>query len=195
MKTIVGLYTQFEHANQAVKAFEEAGFDRQGMSILAREKVIKENAAEEEVTAREVGKSAGAGILGGGVVGGLLGLLVGVGSVTIPGVGPAFAAGSLATALGSAAAGAGAGIATGGIIGALLQLSIPEDEANVYAEGVKRGGVLLVVQVDENREEEARRIMQSTDPLDEEELRAAWQEEGWEEFEAGEASEDKYVLD
>ena len=36
-------------------------------------------------------------------------------------------------------AGAGIGAATGGLIGALVDLGVPEEQANLYAESVRRG--------------------------------------------------------
>jgi hypothetical protein len=49
-----------------------------------------------------------------------------------------------------AATGAAAGAATGGIIGALSQQAgISDEEANVYAEGLRRGGALVSAKVDD----------------------------------------------
>jgi hypothetical protein len=41
------------------------------------------------------------GMLWGGAIGGVLGLLIGAGALAVPGLGPAVAAGTLATALGA----------------------------------------------------------------------------------------------
>jgi hypothetical protein len=100
---------------------------------------------------REAGNEAGEGAaIGGGVgaiLGGVGGLLVGLGTLVIPGLGVIAAAGPLAGAL----AGALAGGAAGGIVGALIGLGIPEEEAVVYEEGVRRGGTLVVLQTEDNR--------------------------------------------
>jgi hypothetical protein len=77
------------------------------------------------------------------VVGGTAGLLAGLGILAIPGVGPVVAAGWLA----ALAAGAVAGGAAGGIIGALTQSGVSKEDAHVYAEGVRRGGTLVVARV------------------------------------------------
>ena len=81
----------------------------------------------------------------------IAGLLVGIGALAVPGIGPVLAFGPLAAAIGATAAGAGLGAAAGGIIGALVGLGIPEEDANFYAEGVKRGGVLVTVRADDAR--------------------------------------------
>jgi uncharacterized membrane protein len=75
---------------------------------------------------------------------GVAGLLLGLGALAIPGLGPLVAAGPLAAAL----AGAGAGAVAGGLMGALTDLGVPEDEARSYVDGLRRGGVLLVVRAE-----------------------------------------------
>ena len=63
--------------------------------------------------------------------------------MAIPGVGPVVAAGWLASTL----AGAAAGAATGGALGALTQAGISDDDAHVYAEGLRRGGAVVSARV------------------------------------------------
>jgi tetrahydromethanopterin S-methyltransferase subunit C len=78
-----------------------------------------------------------------GAIGGTLGLLAGIGSLAIPGLGPFIAAGPIMGAL----AGLGVGGAVGGLVGALVGMGIPEYEAKRYEGRVKDGGVLLSVHV------------------------------------------------
>jgi hypothetical protein len=58
----------------------------------------------------------------GAICGAILGLLLGLGALALPGLGPRVAAGTLATALGTAGIGAVIGTLAGGGIGLLLQL-------------------------------------------------------------------------
>src|SRR5213079_1337536 len=85
----------------------------------------------------------------GGVLGGITGLLVGIGALAIPGIGPVIAGGALASAFGiaggTAVAGAGIGAAAGGIVGALVGMGIPEEEARHFESGFRTGGVLVTV--------------------------------------------------
>jgi len=81
------------------------------------------------------------GVTAGGAIGGTLGLLAGIGSLAIPGLGPFIAAGPIMGAL----AGAGVGGAVGGVVGALVGMGMPEYEAKRYEGRVKNGGVLLSV--------------------------------------------------
>jgi hypothetical protein len=130
---------------------------------------------EGDLTTGE-GAAAGAGI--GAALGGLGGALMGLGLLVIPGVGPALAAGALASGL----IGAGIGGAAGGIAGALANAGVPEEEANYYAEGVRRGGHLVVVTTTEDRYETARDILQRHNPASVRERANTWRQEGWTRF-------------
>ena len=67
------------------------------------------------------------------------------GLMAIPGVGPVVAAGWLvATLTGAAAVGT-----AGGIVGALSQAGFSPEDADVYAESIRRGGALVSVKVEE----------------------------------------------
>jgi len=144
--------------------------------VLARDRVVQDRLVGEH---RSTSAGAAAGVTGGAVVGGLTGLLVGLGALAIPGIGPVIAAGTIATALGSAAVGAGVGAVTGGILGALVGLGVPEEEAQVYAEGVKRGGILVAVRTDDTRATEATNIMRQFNVADINTLRNQWKQAGW----------------
>ena len=123
------------------------------------------------------GAAKGIGI--GAAFGGVGGLLVGLAGLSIPGIGPIVAAGPIASAL----AGAGIGAVAGGTIGALRRLGVPEQDAHYYAEGVRRGGVLVTA--DANDDDEARiaaDIMRNHDAADIEQLARTWRQEGWQGF-------------
>jgi len=70
---------------------------------------------------------------------GTLGLLAGIGSLAIPGVGPFIAAGPIMGAL----AGLGVGAAAGDLVGAMVGMGMPEYEAKRYEGHVKNGGILV----------------------------------------------------
>lgn len=78
-------------------------------------------------------EGAVAGVSAGGVVGGTVGLLVSIGAIAIPGVGPFIAVGPLMVALSGAAAGA----ALGGLAGALVGRALPEVEGEVSEEVIR----------------------------------------------------------
>jgi hypothetical protein len=149
-KTISRLYNSHAEARAAVRELEAAGVSHGDISIVVSN---ADNAYDEKTKTfpdrdldgrddRAEGAAAGGGV--GAAVGGTAGLLAGLGLMAIPGVGPVVAAGWLVAAL----TGAAAGGATGGIIGALSQQAgISDEEAQVYAEGLRRGGALVSAKV------------------------------------------------
>ena len=110
--------------------------------------------AHEKHTKAPEGAAAGAGT--GGVLGGTVGLLAGIGTIAIPGLGPFIAAGPLMAAL----SGIGVGAAVGGVAGALIGLGIPEIEAKRYEGRLKEGNVLISVCADSSeRTTQAKRVL------------------------------------
>ena len=124
---------------------------------------------------RAEGAEAGAGI--GGVAGGIIGLLTGLGLMAIPGVGPVVAAGWLA----STAAGAAAGGAAGGVIGALTQTGTSEEDANAYAEGIRRGGTLVRARVPDGGRARYEAILDRSS-VNIRDRGTDWRNEGWQKF-------------
>jgi len=185
-KTVVGVYDNLSIAHQVIHELVNAGFDRNQISLVANDANnsyaghMSDNGGtrggSSDVDGGDVAKGAGIGA----ALGGLGGLLLGLGALAIPGVGPVIAAGPLAAAL----TGAGIGAATGGIVGALADLGIPDEEANIYSESVRRGNVLVVAQVNDARVNEAARIMESGGLVDIDRHAESWRSEGWRRFDA-----------
>jgi uncharacterized protein (TIGR02271 family) len=175
-KIAVGLFDNFEHARMAVEELVQAGFNRENISLIANSSTgeVRQYISDEE-KGEEIGEGAlgGAGI--GAVVGGLGGLLVGLGALAIPGIGPVLAAGPLITAL----AGAGIGAAAGGLLGALAKAGIPSDEAELYAEGVRRGGTLVTVNAADDMADRAVDILNHHNPVDVEKRSEEWRQGNW----------------
>jgi hypothetical protein len=178
MESVAGLFRNYRDAEQAVLALQEAGFDPENISLLARNNAIEEN-LPGETTVGDVAEGAGVGAATGGFAGGLLGVLAGLGAIVIPGIGPAVAAGSLAATLGLLTGGASLGAAVGGILGAMTKLSVPEEEAQVYIEGVRRGYLLVIAQAETDRLAKARAILENAHAEDIDALRRSWKEAGW----------------
>ncbi|MGN7773828.1 general stress protein [Phyllobacterium sp. 22552] len=173
MQTVTGLYDNYSDAKAAVNALEDAGISSSDISIIGRD-------GEEHDSNAGEGAGAGAGV--GAVVGGTGGLLAGLGMLAIPGVGPVVAAGWLAATAAGAVAGAAAGGAAGGIIGSLITSGVDEDDAHVYAEGVRRGSTLVSARVEDEHVDAARAILSDDSAVDVKARRAVYREEGWERF-------------
>ncbi len=52
------------------------------------------------------------------------------------------------------------------VIGVLTDLGVSEDDAHLYAEGVRRGGTLVTAKVDDARASEAQAILQGSNWVD-----------------------------
>jgi hypothetical protein len=171
-KTIVGLFDTFADARGAVQALVNKGFSRDDISLAANDttgEYAKATTSSGEWSGTATGATTGAAL------GGIGGLLVGLGALAIPGIGPIIAAGPLVAAL----TGAGIGAATGGMVGALTDVGVPEDEAGYYLEGVRRGGTLVTVNAQDDRADQAIEILENHNAVDVEQRAAAWQQSGW----------------
>lgn len=138
-KSIYAIAISASQANQIVDHLTQSGFSSNDISVLFPDKDSTHEFSHEKNTKAPEG--AIAGVATGGVLGGTLGLLVGIGALAIPGVGPLIAAGPLLAALSGAAAGA----TVGGITGALIGLGIPELEAKRYENRIAEGNILISI--------------------------------------------------
>lgn len=185
-RTVVALYDTIDDANHAVRDLVDNNFDRNDISIMAGDRTgdYSRTLGAAPIEPGETGASEGAGV-GAGIgaaLGGIGGLLVGLGALVIPGIGPIIAAGPLAAALtGLVGAGAGAlaGGVTGGLIGALVDVGVPEEAANAYGEGIRRGGTLVTVRTGDDLSGQAVNIMNRHHPVDINSRSADWRAEGW----------------
>jgi len=178
MRTVTGLYDSYDDARSAVKALENDGVPSDDISIVTS----KANGVDVEGQGSYAAEGAGTGAGVGAVAGGAGGLLTGLGMLAIPGVGPVVAAGWLAATAAGAVAGAVAGGAVGGIVGAMVSEGVPEDEANFYAEGIRRGGSVVTARVDESKVTTAQSILSQSRSVDYTSRRASYLEQGWNRF-------------
>jgi hypothetical protein len=110
-KTVIGTYRDMTTASAVVNDLVNAGFHRNSISLIANDADQRyASHIDQDVEMDDTAKGAGIGA----AIGGLGGLLLGLGALAIPGIGPVIAAGPIAATL----AGAGIGAVTGGIIGA-----------------------------------------------------------------------------
>lgn len=174
MKTVVALYDEIEDARDAVEDLVDSGVARDDVSLMARD-VNNEYShyIDGDETGDSVGEGAAVGATGGAVIGGLAGVLVGMGALAIPGIGPVVAAGPIAAGL----TGAGMGAVAGGLLGALAGWGVPEEEAEYYAEGVRRGGTLVAVRVSDDHASNVVDILEDHDPVDVERRAEYWRSE------------------
>jgi len=188
-RTITRMFDNRADAEAAVSQLEAMGVRPDDMSIVAHSG--RTAMGEDRSFARkdsygdgrsDVAEGAGKGAAAGGALGGAAGLLAGLGVFAIPGVGPVVAAGWLGATLIGAASGAVVGAGTGGLLGALKDAGVDDEDAHVFAEGVKRGGAIVCVRADEGR---APAIQQALDlnSVEPRSRRELYRKEGWTRFE------------
>ncbi len=180
MKTVTGLFDNYDDASDAVGELEASGIPHGNISIVANNSSEWYDDGEHSKAAEDA--TGGAGV--GAVIGGAGGLLTGLGLMAIPGVGPVVAAGWLAATAVGAVGGAVVGGAAGGIVGALTDSGVSEKDAHVYAEGVRRGGTMVTAKVDDDQAGEAERILGQTNSVNLEDRRSAYEADGWTRFDA-----------
>ena len=143
-KSIIGIATSREQVETVVNDLQASGIPTADLSVLLPESGGIPDTGTVKTTKAPEGATTGA--VSGGIAGGTLGLLAGIGALAIPGVGPFIAAGPIMAALSGVALGATAG----GVVGALVGMGIPELEAKVYEDRIKKGGYLVAVHVSDS---------------------------------------------
>lgn len=164
MRTVSALFDTYDQVVMAVDGLSEMGVASGDITVISQSRDAATKIAE--------GASLGAAI------GGVGGLLAGLGMFMIPGLGSVLGAGWLIPVLIGAAAG---GVA-GGVIGSLTGAGIDENDAHVYAEGVRRGGTLLVARVHDDEVGEAKAILLSCGAIDTNTRRGEYAADGWDGF-------------
>lgn len=152
-KNVLGTFKNVEQVNAVLNTLELKGYEEDDISIVAsKDNVVTENVKFENNVIEGIKDSAKTG----GVIGGVLGLLVGVGALSIPGIGLLFVTGPVAAALGitglagATLSGALTGAAVGGIAGALKEIGVDEGLAVKYEEDIKSGALFVGVLAKEN---------------------------------------------
>ncbi|MBB5046312.1 hypothetical protein HNR60_001057 [Rhodopseudomonas rhenobacensis] len=173
--TISRLYDDATVAQAAIGRLQQAGVVDDDISLLANN--------SEKWFSPDLATAAGKGAAVGAGFGGVGGLLAGLGLLVVPGLGPVVAAGWLAAALTCAAA-AGA---AGGILGMLAEAGVATNEAEIYAESIRRGGSLVSARVPD---EDKARLEALLDPssVDIAQRRSELQSSGWAAFEPAAAA-------
>jgi uncharacterized protein YcfJ len=182
MKTVVGTYDNIQSAYAVANDLISAGYSRNDISVIANDTkseyapYVDRSSVGTTYVNTDGDVAAGAGV--GAVIGGLGGLLVGLGALAIPGIGPVIAAGPLLATL----TGAGVGALAGGIVAALVDLGIPDEDANLYAEGLSRGNVLVIAQVPDASANAVTSLMERPGLVDIHRQADTWRSSGWKNF-------------
>ncbi len=170
--SLVALYSDTNNARQAVEALVSGGFDRAQINIVANNigdhATTHDGVIDNTVDAVPAGKGAGFGAV--------VGTVVSLGALLIPGIGPVIAAGPLLALLG---VGAASGAITGGLTAALIKTGVTDEDANYYAEGIRRGGSLVSLVVEDAQVSGAEEILNRYNPVNVDEVANYYRESGY----------------
>ena len=181
-KTITRLFDNYSDAQSAVTALEGMGISHDDISILANNGDNAHTGSAGDGANPDHDGDVSRGASTGAALGGVGGLLAGLGLLAIPGLGPIVAAGWLAATAAGVGLGAAGGAATGTIVGALKNAGHTEEEANVYSEGLRRGGTLVSARVRDEMASRVETLLHSHRAVDASTRGATYRESGWSRF-------------
>jgi hypothetical protein len=162
--TLTRVYSDYATAELTVRELKNAGLGDSHIGIVASNADGWHKPGGSDVDPahdkdrdgkddRAEGAATGGGL--GAIAGGAAGVAAGLGMLAIPGIGPVVAAGWLA----ALAAGAVAGGAAGGIVGALVEAGTSKENAELYAEALRRGGAVVTAKVPDDEQVKYAAIM------------------------------------
>jgi hypothetical protein len=156
-----GIFYDPHDADEAVRLLHELGYRDDEISVMMNDRTRATELLQE--TGTRLPEGAGAGVMIGGTLGGLIAAAAAAtgvaASVLTIGAAAPLVIGPLTTIL----AGMGAGGVVGGIVGALVGAGIPEERAREIDTCLQRGGVMIgVTPSPENR----RRVNEILAPAD-----------------------------
>ncbi len=162
--SVFGIFKYENDAESAINELKDLNYDPKDITIVMKDLHKAENIQSN--TGAQAAQGAATGAVAGGAIMGLAGFLVGVGAITIPGIGALLVGGPLATALGltgvaaTTTTGIVTGAAAGGLAGALINLGFSQTEAQEYEEQIRGGGILIAVPARDSRTNEVRNILE-----------------------------------
>lgn len=171
--SVTALYDDLSTAQRVVEELVSAGVERNNISLIANDASRKYESYINDGNVDDVTGGEGAGF------GAVVGAMIGLGAMLIPGIGPVIAAGPLVAGLVGAGVGAAAGAVTGGIVASLVNLGVDEEVAGYYAEGVRRGGTLVTATTADSMQDRVMEIMNRHTPVDIKSRAEQWRSSGW----------------
>jgi Protein of unknown function (DUF3341) len=152
---VVAIYDTHQHAEDAIKKLQGAGFNMKDLSIIGKGYTTEEQPIGFYTTGDRVKFWGGTGALWGG----LWGLLFGAALFWVPGFGPLVVGGSLVAVLVNALEGA---VVVGGLsaVGAALySLGVPKNSIVKYETALKADKYLVIAHGEASEVEKARTTM------------------------------------
>ncbi|WP_109050581.1 YsnF/AvaK domain-containing protein [Azospirillum sp. TSA6c] len=185
-KTIVALYDHRSDAETASRDLQAAGFESSAIEILSHSDLSSGGWGDRDLSGSPTGTLTGDSSIG--AASGMARTDLSTGYVASPNTVPGTGAGlGMESGLGAAGTGMGTmgsdgiatGTASGGMLTRLTGWGVPNQDAQVYAEGVRRGGSLLKLRLDEEDVDRAMDVLERGNVVDVEERSSAYREAGW----------------
>lgn len=156
-KTVVGVFENYRDAEKAARLVKDEGLKTSDISIIAKQSgdYSGENAGQGFTMTND---NISDGLVTGGVLGGVAGLLIGAGTMIVPGIGIVAAAGPITGLI--------SGAITGGIVGGLVDLGIPENESREYENDVREGKVVWSMRTDTSYVDKIKSILKNCGAYD-----------------------------
>lgn len=145
---VAALFGDPRQADLAYKALLDQGYTKGNISVVMSDETCEAYFKNSDISKDSLGNKAVSGMGVGGAIGGSVGAIsaaiAAMGTtLAIPGIGLV-----ISGALAAAFAGAGAGAVAGGLIGSLIGYGILDEQAKLFENGIKHGGVAILVQTD-----------------------------------------------
>lgn len=157
-RTVAGLYEDFTRARQAVTRLVENGFERGAIGLMASGiNGMYDHYLKEAQPAQDTPEPES-----------------GLAAYNVPGIGSVVGMGSVVMAAEENGA---------GILHALVQAGIPQADAEIYIEGIRRGGTLVIVLSGDERAEEAVTLLNQFHPVNHQQISGLWRKQDWQGFE------------
>ena len=173
MKTVVGLFDTMPHAEKAISDLEAIGIARNDISVAANNSDGR-YASSDNATTTSTDAHTGSETTKGAIEGTIAGAVIGLAALAIPGLGWLAVGGWLGTTLLGTAVGAAVGLT-----GALMGAGVSHEDAELYNEGVRRGGVLLAVKSPDGQAQQVAEILGDDGAVDIDERADLYKQEGF----------------
>lgn len=176
MEVVTGVFESRDDAERAVNQLRSLGIPEERIGLLAPNSRPESVEASVPVTDTEepgMGQAMGAAV--GGAMGAAGGATLGLAAATlaIPGVGPVIAFGVVGAAV-LGAVGAAAGAAIGDTFEEQLGEGVPHEDVFLYEDALRHGRTIVIAHVDDDREDQAREIIEKSGAADIDTLREQW---------------------
>ncbi len=165
-RIVVSLYDNVASAMDAVRELNSQGFGEDSVSVIGHEAAIQKGQVDDNMQQMQ-----------------------GQHLTNMPAIGPVYVRGPMANRLSTYTSG------QTHLLDYLMDQGVPENDAHMYTEGVRRGGILVTVTPANDRADQARRIMDQHGPIIVEDVMQEWVREGWDGFDRGAEPLEEHELD